>query len=68
MKSVEVLLRALCAFLLCMKQERATKMFGLTTYCDGYGRMSEGVHLAESHKSFDDWHLRVPLEREEVKM
>ena len=43
-----------------MKQELATKMFGLTKYCDTYGRMSESGHLAESHKSFDDWHLRAP--------
>ena len=33
-----------------MKQELATKMFGLTKYRDTYGRMSEGVHLAESHE------------------
>ena len=33
-----------------MKQELATKMFGLTKYCDTYGHMSEGVHLAESHE------------------
>ena len=26
------------------------------------------MHLPESHESFDDWHLRVPFEREEVKM
>ena len=43
-------------------------MFGLTKYCDTYGRMSEGVHLAESHETNDDWHLRVPFEREGVKM
>ena len=51
-----------------MKRELATEMFGLTKYCDTYGRMSEGVHLAESHEEFDDWHLRVPFEGEEVKM
>lgn len=33
-----------------MKQELATKMFGLTKYCDTYGRMSESGHRAESHK------------------
>ena len=33
-----------------MKQENATKLFGLKKYCDTYGRMSEGVHLAESHE------------------
>ena len=33
-----------------MKQEHAPNMFGLLKYCDTYGCMSEGVHLAESHE------------------
>ena len=33
-----------------MKQEHATNTFSLKKYCDSYGRMSEGVHLAESHE------------------
>ena len=37
-----------------MKQELATKMFGVTKYCNTYGRMSEGVHLAEYHDKLDD--------------
>ena len=51
-----------------MNQENATKLFGLKTYCDTRGRMSEAVHLAESHEEFDDWHVRDPFEKEAVKM
>ena len=51
-----------------MSQKNATKLFGLEKSCDTYGRLSEAVHLPESHEEFEDWHLRVPVERQEVKM
>ena len=54
--------------LLNMNSKNATKLLGLKKYRDTYGRMSEAVHLTESHEEIDDWHLRVPFEREEVKM
>ena len=33
-----------------MQREEALGMFGLKTYCEKYGKMSENVHFDENHE------------------
>jgi len=46
-----------------MQREEALGMFGLITYCETYGNMSENVHFNESHEEFADWHVRVRFKK-----
>ena len=43
-------------------------MFGLKTYCEKYGTMSENVHLHEDHDEFADWHVRVRFNKDDAKV
>ena len=54
----------------CLKtyNKNIKKLFGLRKYCDTYGRMSDSTTLAEDDGQFRDWHLRVSLEGEQVKV
>ena len=54
--------------LLNLEKKCVCKLFGLRKYCDTYGRMSDSLTLGEHDKQFDDWHVRVALDEEEVKV
>lgn len=51
-----------------MDQCSVGKFLGLRKYCDTYGRMSESVTLSEGDEQFKYWHVRAPLEDEEVNV
>jgi len=54
--------------LLGLNHDGTPAMFGLETYCEQYGRMSENVYLGEDHEELSDWHVRVPFNKGEVKV
>ena len=43
-------------------------MFGLKSYCERYGRMNDDVTLSMESAEFDDWHIFVPFQSEDVKV
>ena len=51
-----------------LDKERVSKLFGLRTYCGTYGRTSASRTLREDDRQFDDWHVRIKFEEEEVKV
>ena len=51
-----------------MQREDALGMFGLKTYCEKYGKMSENVQLNEDHEEFADWHVLVRFKKDDAKV
>lgn len=55
-------------FLNGFSKQKTEQMFGLKSYCEKYGRMNEDVTLSMQNAEFDDWHLFVPFQAEDVKV
>ena len=51
-----------------MQREDALGMFGLKTYCETYGQISENVHFNEDHDEFADSHVRVRFKKDGAKV
>ena len=51
-----------------MQREEALGIFGLKTYCETCGKMSENVHFDENHEEFADWHVRVRFQNHDAKV
>ena len=48
--------------------KQTEQIFGLSTYVEKYGQMSEDVRLDEEHDEFDDWRMEVPFDNTTVRI
>ena len=51
-----------------MNSKQTEEIFGLSTYVEKYGQMSEDVRLDEEHDEFDDWRMEVPFDNTTVRI
>ena len=50
-----------------LSPDQTEHFFGLRSYVQKYGQMSDDVVLGEDHVEFDDWHVFVPFETMRIK-
>ena len=51
-----------------LQETYAKTMFSLQAYCETYGKISDSVVLADVSEEFEDWHMNVTLDDEEMKI
>ena len=67
-KEVDLSLNAESEHFLGCKNKVAKKLFGLKSYCEVYGKISDVIVLSEMSEEFKDWHLNVTLNEEKFKV
>ena len=67
-RGVNETLNGECDYFLGIDGKHAKKFFSLDAYCKQYGEVSSTVTLCEGSEEFEDWHMNVSLNGEQVKL